>query len=294
MEKMSKSPRVQGQASRRDERRRLIEAVDRILNGPDDEDVDQWVRQVLVDLGLIVRAAEPALDYEVGRVIFGIERRHGYFPSNLSWEGAELSGSRQQAEAWIAKGHAARASRPSSEVQQQALAALLRPIANASCHTWLHELAEALDALRFGEVTPPLNPSDRGLWGDGKGMSAWQQRLEALRWIEFQVAAGKVNTKDDAREIVARELGPRFHTIKAWRRSAEEVLGRAVVCEELRLARRMGERVRHINGMIAKGEANERDRLSCTRYEGAYSDEGLKGLRQRFKELRRKKSKGGK
>jgi hypothetical protein len=56
----------------------------------------------------------------------------------------------------------------------------------------------------------------------------------------------------------------------------------------------MGERVRHINGMIAKGEANERDRLSCTRYEEAYSDEGLKGLRQRFKELRRKKSKGGK
>jgi len=291
---MSKRPRVQRKASRRDERRRLIEAVDHIVDGPDDEDIDKWVRQVFVDIGLLIRAAAPALHYEVGRIMSRVERRRGHFPSNLSWEGAELSVNPQQAKAWIKAGKAARGDRPPSEVQQQALAALLRPIANVSCHTWLYDLAEALDALRFGEVTPLLNPSDRGLWGDGKGMSAWQQRLEALRWIEFQVAAGKVNTKDDAREIVARELGPRFHTIKAWRRSAEEVLGRAVVSEELRLAHRTGERVRHINGMMAKGEATERDRLSCTRYEEAYSNEALKGLGQRFKELPRKKSKGGK
>jgi hypothetical protein len=136
--------------------------------------------------------------------------------------------------------------------------------------------------------------SDRGIWGAGKGLSAWHQRLQALCWIEFQVAAGKVNAMVDAYEIVARELGPRPLTIKAWRRSAEKELGRAVVCEKLDVVRRMGERVRHIKGMIAKGEANERDRLSCIRYEGAYSDEALKRLGQRFKELPRKKDKGGK
>lgn len=180
---------------RREYRNRLHEAVDRILDGPDWGDVDKWARQVLVDLGLFVRVATPAFDYEVGRIISGVERRQGHFPSNLSWEGAEINVTRQRAQEWIAAGDIARGERPSSEVQQQALAAVLRPIAKVSCHTWLHDLAEALDALRFGEVTPPLNHSNRGLCGDGKGMSAWQQRLEALRWIEFRVAAGKVKQR---------------------------------------------------------------------------------------------------
>jgi hypothetical protein len=72
------------QVRRHEERRRLHEAVDRMLNGPYDKDVDKWARQVLVDLGLLVRAAAPALDYEVGRVISGVDRRRGDFPSNLS------------------------------------------------------------------------------------------------------------------------------------------------------------------------------------------------------------------
>src|SRR5262245_9876730 len=286
---MSTRPRVQRQASTHDGRRRLLEAVDRILDGPDDEDIDKWVRQVLVDLGLIVRATERALDYEVGRVISGIERRRGHFPSNLSWEGAKLSVSRQQAEAWIAKGHAARADRPSSEVQQQALAALLHPIASISRHSWLHDLAKALDALRFGEVRHPLEPSTRGLWG---GLNAWQQRLQALRWVEFQVAAGKVNTKDDAYKIVAHELGPRFHTVKEWRRSADKLFDRAIVREELDLARRVGKHVLYLNGKIARGEANARERRYCIHLEGAYAREVLKELGQRFKELHRKTKEG--
>jgi hypothetical protein len=224
---------------RREYRLRLHEAVDRLLDGPDWGDVDKWVRQVLVDLGLFVRVAAPALDYEVGRIISGVGRHHGHFPSNLSWEGAELSVSTRDAKAWIAAGDAARAEVPPSEIQQEALAALFYPIANISLHHWLADLADALDALRFGEVRPPLEPSDRGLWGAGKGLSAWDQRLQALCWIEFQVAAGKVNTITAAHKIVARQLGPRAHTIKAWRRSAEKELGRAVVREKLELVRRM-------------------------------------------------------
>jgi hypothetical protein len=168
----------------------------------------------------VYRVAAPALDHEVGRTISGTGRRHGHFPSNLSWEGAELSVSPQQAKAWIKGGEAARGERPPSEVQQQALAALLHPIANISRQTRLYDLGQCVGCLRFREVMPPLGRSSRGLWGVGEGMNAWQ-RLEALRWIEFQVAAGKVNTMTNTYEIVAREMA-RFTPSKHG--AAEKVL----------------------------------------------------------------------
>lgn len=192
---------------RSEERKRLHEAVDRILDGHGDGDPDLWVRQVLVDVGLVVRGAAPALDYEVGRIISGVDRPRGEFPGNLSWQGAGIRVSFEQASAWIATGRAARADLPSSEIQQQALAALLRPIASISLHSWLFHLAKALDALRFGEVRPPLERSNRGLWGIGEGMTAWQQRLAALRWAEYQVGARKVDTKAAAYSSIATELG---------------------------------------------------------------------------------------
>jgi hypothetical protein len=100
---------------KQEKRRRLHDAVDRMLNGPNGGDEDRWACQVLVDLGLLFQAAEPALDYEVGRVISGVDRRHGDFPSNLSWQNAELSVTPEQAKAWKEAGAAARAERPSSE-----------------------------------------------------------------------------------------------------------------------------------------------------------------------------------
>jgi len=138
------------EVSRPEARRRLHEAVDRILDGPGDGDPDLWVRQVLVDIGLVVRAAAPALDYEVGCVIYGVDRPRGHFPLNLSWKGAGINVSSQQASQWTASGGAARGDLPPLEIQQQALAVLLHPVAEISCHRWLHDLANALDALRFG------------------------------------------------------------------------------------------------------------------------------------------------
>jgi hypothetical protein len=198
-------------AGRNEERHRLHEAVDRILDGPDDRAMDAWVRQALVDLGFLVRVAAPALDYEVGRTISGVSRRHGNFPINLSWEGAELSVSSEQAKAWVAAGEAARYERLPSEIRQQALAALLHPIANISCHTWLHDLVIGFDALRFGHVTPLLQRSNRRLWGS---VNAWRQRLDALRWVEFQIAAGKIK-KGMMRSTVSRvNLEPGFTRLK--------------------------------------------------------------------------------
>jgi hypothetical protein len=276
---------------RPEERKRLHEAVDRILDGPGDGDLDLWVRQVLVDIGFVVRAAAPALDYEVGRIISGVDRPRGDFPSNLSWQGAGINVTPQQYNAWKAAGEAARADWPSSEIQQEALAALLRPIASISLHGWLLHLAEALDALRFTDVRPPLQPSNRKLWG---GMIAWQQRLAGLRWVEFQVGARKIKTKAAAYGTVADEFGVPLSTIKDWPRATAKLFGRAAVREELELARRVGQLVHQINAQIARGEANERDRSNCIRLEAAYSQEVLKELGESFKAPTRKKYKGGK
>jgi hypothetical protein len=99
---MTKPPRRKREVEQYEERSRLHEGVDRILDGPPDLSVDKWVVQVLVDIGSIIKAAAPALDYEVGRVISGVDRPHGDFPSNLTWEGAGISVSPQQSDAWIA------------------------------------------------------------------------------------------------------------------------------------------------------------------------------------------------
>src|SRR5262245_6041008 len=132
------SKRKQPAPRRLEERKRLHEAVDRIVDGPGTGDPDLWVRQVLVDLGFIFRAAAPAIDYEVGRVIVEVDRPLGHFPSNQSWQGAGLSVSAQQVNEWRAAGKAARGDRPPRAItQQRALAALLRPLASISCHSWL-------------------------------------------------------------------------------------------------------------------------------------------------------------
>jgi hypothetical protein len=281
-------------AGRPEEQKRLHEAVDRILDGPGDSDPDLWVRRVLVDIGFVIRAFAPALDYEVGRIVSRVDRPHGHFPSNISWQGAGLNVTSQQASQWIAAGAAARGNWPSSEIQQQALAALFRPIASISCHSWLDHLAEALDKLRFGEVRPPLERSNRGLWGIGEGMTEWQQRLAALRWVEFLVGARKMDTKAAAYRSIATELGVPIHTMKDWPRAAAKLFGRAAIREELELARRVGEHVHQINGQIASGEASERDRSYCIQKEAAYSQELLKELAKRFKARPRKRHKVGK
>ena len=272
-----------------EQRKRLHEAVDRILDGPDDGDPDLWVRQVLVDIGFVIGAAAPALDYEVGRIISGVDRRRGDFPFNLSWQSAEIGAGPQQYSAWVAAGAVARGDPPSLETQQRALAALLRPIASISCHTWLHELADSLEALSFGEVRPPLKPSGRGLWAVGKAMTAWELRLRALRWAEFQFAAGRVNSKREALRSVAREFGRSLDAILEWRSVAAKELGEEVVREALELGRGIGEYVR-----LPSSKANERDRRYCLQLERAYSHAALNKLAKRLKGLPRKKHKGGK
>jgi hypothetical protein len=277
---------------RREYRHRLHEAVDRILGGPDWGDFDKWARQVLVDLGLFIRVAAPALDYEVGRIIAGIDRPLGHFPQNLSWEGAGLVTDAKEADDWMAAGSVARGARPPPETQQRALAALLRPIASVSCHSWLHDLAEALYALSFGEVLPLVERSARGLTGIGKGRTAWELRLCALAWVEFQVAAGKVESKTEALETAAGEFGRGVETVRDWRRTTIGELGEQVVQERLGLAQRAGELWRSINDQLGNGNINEHDRRLHAHFQKAYSYEVLKQMGTEYVNLPRKKMKG--
>jgi len=64
-------------------------------------------------------------------------------------------------------------------------------------------------------------------------MTAWQCRL-ALRWVEFQGGACKVNTKSEAYKTVASEFGPRLDTVIDWRRTVAKTLGQAAVRESWR------------------------------------------------------------
>jgi len=91
------APKPKDRAGRNEERRKLHDAVDNILDGPDPNAMDRWVRETLVGIGLLIRVAHAAIDYETGRVISGTDRPHGFFPLNLSWEGAAIDVDPQRA-----------------------------------------------------------------------------------------------------------------------------------------------------------------------------------------------------
>ncbi|MFZ0854137.1 MAG: hypothetical protein WAO08_33665, partial [Hyphomicrobiaceae bacterium] len=276
-------------------RKLLHDGVDRIVDGPGEGPPDEWVVQVLADLGNIIRAARPALDYEVGRVMEGVvDRPLGDFPNNnTSWHGAGIDVGVRQAEAWKIAGRTAPESATPSELQQRALAAILMPIANVACNSLFFALADALDALALGEVRPILATSTRGLHGIGKGKTAWQLRLSALKWAEFHVAAGKIETKAEAFERVANEFGRASDTIKDWRSSATNALGGAKVDEALAQSQRIGELNREIRARAARVEVDAPDRRLLDLSERAYSEEALKQLAIKFKALPRKKHEGG-
>ena len=89
-------------AGREEERRRLHKTVDAIVDGANPNDVESWVRETLVGIGLLSKAAHPALYYETGRVISGTDRPRGFFPlasweGALSWEGAAIGVDPQRA-----------------------------------------------------------------------------------------------------------------------------------------------------------------------------------------------------
>jgi hypothetical protein len=275
---------------KQEERHRLYEAMDHIVDGPGTNDVDGWVRQTLVGIGLVIRSAHLALHYEIGRVVSGRDRPHGYFPNNLSWEGSAIRVGPDQAAEWVAAGQAALdQTLPSVETQQRALAALFRPIASIALHAWLHDLADGLDALSFGEVQPIMTRSARGLAAKGKGRTAWRLRLSALRWVEFQVAARKIKRKREAYDLVADQFGRSSQAIQEWRKDTTTVLGSAAVREALDTSRRLGELAATIKRQVAAGTADDRYRDYLMDLEKTYSEDSLKKLAKSFKALPRKK-----
>lgn len=56
------------------QRQHLYNIVDRIVDVPNGENIDQWANSVLADLPDILNAAMPAFDYEFGRILDGVSR----------------------------------------------------------------------------------------------------------------------------------------------------------------------------------------------------------------------------
>lgn len=138
-----------------------------------------------------------------------------------------------------------------------------------------------------------VTPSDRGLAGIGMGRTAWQLRLRALRWAEFQVAAHKAKSKTEAYERVAGAFARSVETVKEWRSRAAKEFGTAVVAEALEMSRRLGEWTQEIHGQAALGTIDEREHQHVMAVERAYGDQALKALAARFSALPRKKQHGG-
>ena len=183
---MATASKRKHRAGREEERSRLHDTVDNIVDGPDPNDMDRWVRETLVGIGLMIRAAHTALEYETGRVISGVDRPHGFFPlasweGALSWEGAAIDVDPQRTAKWITDGEEALETPQPAKKQQRALAALLRPIARISDYPPLMDLAEALDALPLGVVHRLVAPSPKKkLHGYEEGLKIWRARKLAL------------------------------------------------------------------------------------------------------------------
>jgi hypothetical protein len=290
---MASASKPKDRAGRKEERRRLHAAVDSIVNGPDRNDMDAWVRETLVGIGLLIRAAHPALDYEIGRVISGTDRPHGSFPVNRSWEGAAIRVDAQLADEWIAVGEAALGEAPPpGELQQRALAALLRPIASISLYGWLSDLANALDALPLGDVHRIVARSPTKLHGYKEGPKIWRVRQLALEWAEFQYRAKRMS-KTKAESDVATAFGISEDSVRDWRNKVKALFGKAVVNEHLETASKMGTWCRSIADELANGRL---ERSSAIRgledyFESVYGRQRLDKLAKIYKARRRRSGK---
>lgn len=247
----------------------------------------------LAGIGLLTRAAHPALHYEIGRVISGTDRPHGSFPCNLSWEDAGISVDAQLADEWIAAGKAALGETPPPDkVQQRALAALLRPIASIALHAWLMDLANALDALPLGEVHRIVTHSPTKLHGYKEGPKIWRARKQALEWAEFQYWAKRMS-KTKAKSEVAIAFGISEDSVNEWKGKVEALFGKAVAKEGLEWAAMMGCRCRSIQNELASGKVKKSAEVNKLEeyFESVYGRQRLDALAGVYKARKRR---GGK
>lgn len=268
-----------------------MQAVNRVIDGPSEGNIDGWVTQVLVDIGNFLKAAAPALDYEVGRVISGVDRPLGEFPNNLSWRGAGIATDARQANTWIAVGELARGDRPPAATQQRALAALLRPIASVSCHSWFQELETALDALRFGETHRIVVASPSRLRGYKEARPTWLVRLHALAWAEFQAGA-RLMTKTEALGEVASACGiSDLSSVVAWKERCGELFGAAVLQETLSWSLAASKRYRSLRNQVDTGTLKRSEAARELEYfERAFGRQRLQRIAQTYRNQARKRS----
>ncbi len=179
-------------------------AVDELLDGPADGDVAGWSKRVIHGISTFVRAADPALTYQIGKASLDdefndLERLVWPTPPDANW-----FGDLQKQQPWSSSGpHADRMRQGRQALEdwtsvdpacrRKWLANLILALSKGSNMPPLAELAEALVALDFGERRPILAPA-KGLHFSATG---YRRRVLQVHMYEhrcFRVAMKATTT----------------------------------------------------------------------------------------------------
>ncbi|OYW55712.1 MAG: hypothetical protein B7Y80_05010 [Hyphomicrobium sp. 32-62-53] len=286
--------------SRQMARRELHAHLNNILDGPGDDHVDEWVTGTLAALGYFIRAAQPAIDYEIGRVVSGIERPCGTFALGREvyplWKGASLDVDSTTAATWYKLGHTTRQPKSDSDPQSPSperiariLSQILKPISRASYFGYLIDLSNDLDALWYGEQRPLLQPRRTRKRGYGVGKKARDIRLFAVAWVKFQSEA-KLLTKSAASEIVCSKYGRADKkTVQDWEKELQREPIDPFVREELDFARGAGQRHREVIKLIESNvDLSASQKRIKDHIEQYFSDSRLNCAAEKFRKLPKK------
>jgi hypothetical protein len=293
-------PKLEDPQWHRKAQRELHAHLDTILDGPGDEQVDEWVTRTLAALGYFIRAAQLAIDYEIGRVVSGVERPQGTFALGSEvyppWKDASLDVDSKTAARWCELGRTTRQPKPTSDLSgptpkqiAQILSQILNPISRASYFGYLIDLSNDLDALWYGEQRPLLQPRRTRKRGYGAGKRPRNLRLFAVAWIEFQSEA-KLLTKSAASEVVCRKYGRAdARSVRNW---AEELLNPLLdsfVLEELAFARWAGQRHRELMKLAeSNADLSASQKRIKHHIDEYFSDNRLNRAAEQFRQLPKK------
>jgi transposase-like protein len=123
-----------------------------------------------------------------------------------------------------------------SGVQRKALSNIFNAIAASRRETLFDPLAEALQALEFGERLPLFQaPKD----GRKRQFRELRLQLYALCFIEYKDALG--SPKNELQSEVAETFGVSFHTVRGWDRQLRTQLDPFYLANALSRARICGE-----------------------------------------------------
>ncbi|WP_315767726.1 hypothetical protein [Bradyrhizobium sp. SZCCHNR2012] len=98
------------------------------------------------------------------------------------------------------------------------------------------DVIEAVEALDFGQVLPPLDPGPNG---DRLGLTTRRARLAAIAYVEYEYEKTGIK-KERIWADVAKAFATNRESMKDWRAELRKTIGKDQVNELLRRARLAG------------------------------------------------------